>query len=42
MPINSVVHALYHKEANLLNAGAAIKFMMESVSNKNSNIAREL
>jgi len=41
MSIKSAVHALCHKEANLLNADAAIKFMMESVSNNNSNIARE-
>jgi hypothetical protein len=42
MPINLAVGVLCCREANLLIAFAAIKFMMETVGNENSEIAKEV
>jgi len=36
------VHVLCHKEATLLIADAAIKFVMETLGNENSEIVREM
>jgi hypothetical protein len=36
------VYALCRKDANLLTAGAVIKFMIGTLGNENSEIAREL
>ena len=40
--MNLAVGALCCREANLLTAVAAIKFMMETVGNENSEMAREV
>jgi hypothetical protein len=41
MPTNLAVDALCCKEANLLTAVAAIKFMLEILGNENSEVARK-